>query len=63
MKRIGFIGLGNMGRVMCNNLIKKGYPLTVYDKNPAAAEYFKGRALIASSPAQVLENSEVVRSG
>lgn len=60
MKRIGFIGLGNMGRGMCNNIIKKGYPLTVYDKNPAAAEYFRGRALAASSPAEVLENSEVV---
>lgn len=31
MKRIGFIGLGVMGRHMARNLLKAGYPLTVYD--------------------------------
>ncbi len=31
MKRIGFIGLGIMGKPMALNLIKAGYELTVYD--------------------------------
>jgi len=33
-KRIGFIGLGAMGKPMAKNLIKAGYALTVYDLNP-----------------------------
>lgn len=35
MKRIGFIGLGIMGRPMAKNLIKVGYSLVVFDINPA----------------------------
>lgn len=31
MEKIGFIGLGIMGCPMAKNLLKKGYPLTVYD--------------------------------
>jgi len=29
MKKIGFIGLGNMGAGMAGNLLRKGWPLTV----------------------------------
>ncbi len=32
--RIGFIGLGIMGRPMAQNLIKAGYPLSVYARRP-----------------------------
>src|SRR5687767_2235426 len=35
MDRIGFIGLGNMGRPMASNLVRKGFPLVVFDVNPA----------------------------
>lgn len=38
MQKIGFIGLGNMGGPMALNLVKAGYPLTVYDVVPAAVE-------------------------
>jgi 3-hydroxyisobutyrate dehydrogenase-like beta-hydroxyacid dehydrogenase len=31
MDRIGFIGLGNMGRPMASNLVRQGFPLTVFD--------------------------------
>ena len=31
MKKIGFIGLGRMGRPMALNLIKHGFELTVFD--------------------------------
>ena len=34
MKKIGFIGLGIMGKPMAMNLIKAGYDLTVYDIRP-----------------------------
>ena len=29
--KLGFIGLGNMGGHMARNLLKKGYPLVVFD--------------------------------
>jgi len=35
MQKIGFIGLGIMGKPMATNLIRKGYSLKVYDYNPA----------------------------
>jgi 4-hydroxybutyrate dehydrogenase / sulfolactaldehyde 3-reductase len=35
MTRIGFIGLGNMGRPMASNLVRKGEQLLVSDVNPA----------------------------
>lgn len=33
-ERIGFIGLGNMGRPMAANLVRKGFAVTVHDVNP-----------------------------
>lgn len=36
MTKVGFIGLGRMGRPMASNLCRKGFALTVYDVNPAA---------------------------
>jgi 4-hydroxybutyrate dehydrogenase/sulfolactaldehyde 3-reductase len=33
-ERVGFIGLGNMGRPMASNLQRKGFALTVFDINP-----------------------------
>ena len=33
-KKVGFIGLGTMGKPMAANLIKEGYELAVYDLNP-----------------------------
>jgi 4-hydroxybutyrate dehydrogenase/sulfolactaldehyde 3-reductase len=34
MDRIGFIGLGNMGRPMASNLVRKKFPVTVFDVAP-----------------------------
>ena len=34
MQRIGFVGLGRMGRPMAANLLKKGFALTVHDIDP-----------------------------
>lgn len=33
-KRIGFMGLGIMGRAMAANIARAGYPLTVYNRTP-----------------------------
>ena len=35
---VGFIGLGNMGNPMAGNVLKNGFPMTVFDKNPKAME-------------------------
>jgi len=36
--RIGFIGLGKMGRPMASNLSKAGFSLTVYDRDEKAVQ-------------------------
>ena len=36
MIKVGFVGLGRMGRPMASNLCRKGFALTVYDVNAAA---------------------------
>ena len=59
--RVGFIGLGMMGKGMAANLQKAGHQLVVYDLNRAAAEPFLAKgAEWANSPRQVAAASEVV---
>ena len=60
--RIGFIGLGIMGRPMARNLLAKtGCTLTVCNRSPAAANELAGLgAIIAATPAAVAAASDVV---
>ena len=52
--RVGFIGLGNMGRPMALNLAKHGVPLVVHDIDPAKVEPLTARgAAVAGSPEEV----------
>jgi len=61
MKKIGFIGLGIMGKPMARNLLKAGYPLTVYDIVPdKAEEVVEAGAKAGSSSKDVAEKSEVI---
>lgn len=61
MKRIGFIGLGIMGKPMARNLLKAGYPLAVYDIVPAAVEAIVGAgARAGKSSREVAAQSDVV---
>jgi 2-hydroxy-3-oxopropionate reductase len=61
MKKIGFIGLGIMGKPMAKNLLKAGYPLTVYDIVPdKAEEVVEAGAKAGSSGKDVAEKSEVI---
>jgi len=61
MEKLGFIGLGHMGKGMALNLVKAGYPLTVHDIRPEPVqELVKAGARAAGNPRQVAENSEVV---
>jgi len=61
MTKIGFIGLGIMGRPMALNLIKAGYDLTVYDIiTEKMEELIKAGAHRGSSGKDVASRSEVV---
>jgi 3-hydroxyisobutyrate dehydrogenase len=60
-KRIGFIGLGIMGRPMARNLIKAGYQLTVWNRSrPGIDALVAEGAAEADSPRAVAEQSDVV---
>jgi 2-hydroxy-3-oxopropionate reductase len=60
-ERIGFIGLGIMGKPMAKNLLVAGYPLTVHSRSPAPVEKLvDAGATRASTPAQVAAATDVV---
>lgn len=60
MNKIGFIGLGIMGRPMALNLIKAGYSLIVYDINPNLMKPLCAQGAIqAKSPADAANNSDI----
>ena len=56
--RIGFIGIGAMGRPMAKNLLKAGYSVTVYDVMPVAVE-----ALVAEGAQAADSLAEVAAAG
>jgi 3-hydroxyisobutyrate dehydrogenase len=59
--KIGFIGLGTMGRHMAFNLIKAGHELVVHDVRPeAATPHREAGARWAETPRAVAEATEVV---
>ena len=58
---VGFIGLGNMGNPMASNVLKNGFPMTVFDKNPKTMENLvEAGAKAAASAKQVVESAEVI---
>ena len=57
---IGFIGVGNMGAGMANNLLKAGYTLTINDiRRDAAGPLLEKGARWAETPQQVAMHSEI----
>ncbi|MEV7035973.1 NAD(P)-dependent oxidoreductase [Streptomyces sp. NPDC093272] len=59
--RIGFIGLGNMGRHMARHLIHAGHLVTVYDTRPeAAVEHLALGARWADTPAECVADAELL---
>ena len=59
--KIGFIGLGAMGRNMATNLQRAGHHLKVYDvRREAAAELVSQGAVWADGPAQAASGVEVL---
>ena len=61
MDRIGFIGLGQMGKHMALNFLKAGCRISVYDINPQAVEFIAQKgADTGQAPADIAAQAEVV---
>jgi 3-hydroxyisobutyrate dehydrogenase-like beta-hydroxyacid dehydrogenase len=58
--KIGFIGVGNMGMPMAANLVAAGHRLIIHDVRPDALKPFGNKIEIASSPAMVASEAEIV---
>ncbi len=59
--KVGFIGLGIMGKPMARNLLKAGYELVIYNRSREKAdELAEEGATAAASPREVAEQSDVV---
>lgn len=62
-ERVGFIGLGNMGKPMAVNLARAGFPLSVLDLDPApVAELVGLGAHAAATPRELGERSDIICS-
>jgi 2-hydroxy-3-oxopropionate reductase len=59
--RVGFIGLGVMGKPMARNLIEAGHELVLFSRTRASVDEVAGdSATAASSPREVAERADVV---
>jgi 3-hydroxyisobutyrate dehydrogenase len=61
MKKIGLIGTGIMGYPIAQNLLKAGYPLTVYTRRDNIRKELEAfGAAIAPTPAELAKTSDIV---
>lgn len=61
MEKIGFVGLGIMGRGMTRNLMNKGFEVTVWNRTASRMdEFVADGAVTASSPKEVAENCDII---
>lgn len=61
--RVGFVGLGTMGSFMSANLLRAGFPLTVWNRTSQRADDLRDSgAEVATSPAALAHSSQIVVS-
>ena len=61
MLKVGYIGLGLMGKSIARNILKAGFPLVVHNRSRAAVDELVAEgALAASTPAVVAAQVDVV---
>ena len=61
MLKVGYIGLGLMGKSMARNIMKAGFPLVVHNRSREAIEELQAEgASTAKSPDEVAEQVDVV---
>ncbi len=58
--RIGFIGLGGMGRPMAEHLRAAGHEVRVWARRPASADFLPVEVPRAASPAELARQCEIV---
>lgn len=59
--RLGFLGLGVMGRPMALNLARAGTPLVVWNRTPGRCDELRAEgATVAASPAEVFASASTV---
>lgn len=60
---VALLGLGTMGSGMAANLLKAGFPLTVYNRTAAKAEPFAAQgARVAQTPAEAANGAQIILS-
>ena len=60
-EHVGFIGLGIMGRSMAANLLRAGFPMTVWNRTAERAEPLAAAgAVVAASPAELAAASDII---
>ena len=60
MEKIGFIGLGIMGRPMAKHLLKAGHPLFILSSSAAAEELKKEGASLLETPAAIAKEADII---
>jgi 2-hydroxy-3-oxopropionate reductase len=61
MLKVGYIGLGIMGKSIARNILKAGFPLVVHNRSQAAVnELVAEGAVKANSPAEVASQVDIV---
>ncbi len=59
--RVGFIGLGIMGKPMAKNLLKAGFAVTAYNRSEGPRrEFAAAGGHLAASPAEAARDADVV---
>ncbi len=59
-QKITFIGLGNMGFGMAQNLLNNGYSLHVYNRTKEKANDLKGDFKVFDNPAQAVDGQDII---
>ena len=61
MLKVGYIGLGLMGKSIASNILKAGFPVIVHNRSRAAVDELVAEgAIAANSPKEVAEQVDVV---
>ena len=62
-RKLGFIGIGSMGRPIARRLLESGYNLTAYNRDRSKAEALVGYgAIVANSIAELASSTDVILS-
>ncbi|HNO32165.1 MAG TPA: NAD(P)-binding domain-containing protein, partial [Anaerolineales bacterium] len=61
MLRVGYIGLGLMGKSIARNILKAGFPVVVHNRSRAAVDELVAEgAIAANSPREVAGQVDIV---